>query len=137
MVVLLDGFWRSDAQLDAVEAAEALGVLAHLQFCCVRTSLYAALLKDLLSAVVKDGQVRQRRLAGSAGHSLSFRHCNACPACWMAVHFVGNAQLSRQGSNFLGNSKRCMKSGVALGILPCSTCFDRKQEVSGCRRVMC
>ena len=57
VVVLLDGFWRAGPSRSAEHSAVALGALAWLQFCRLRTSLYSALLKDGLSYVVNSTEV--------------------------------------------------------------------------------
>ena len=59
IVVVLDGAWRPGPDLRASpqQAASFLGMLACLQFCRLRTSIYSGLLKDMLSAVVEDDQV--------------------------------------------------------------------------------
>lgn len=57
VVVVLDGCWRAEPHTPSRQAAQALGALACLQFCRLRTSLYSALLKDMLLGVVSDAEV--------------------------------------------------------------------------------
>lgn len=58
VVALLDSFWRSEGHAPGEQAARALGSLAWLQFCRLRTSVYSSLLKDALSAVASSPEVQ-------------------------------------------------------------------------------